>query len=89
MVIKFSRKFSKQDTKADKKIKLAFNQRLKIFFKNKSHPRLYNHPLKGKLNGYRSISITGDWRAIYSESEKKRGKIVIFEMLGTHGQLYN
>lgn len=88
MVIKFSRKFTKQYNKADESIKSAFNKRLKLFFHNQSHTLLYNHPLRGKLAGYRSISITGDWRAIYSESEKKRSKIIIFEMLGTHGQLY-
>lgn len=88
MVVKFSRRFTKQYAKADESIKSSFNKRLKLFFRNQFNPLLYNHPLRGKLTGYRSISITGDWRAIFSQDENKRSKIVIFEMLGTHGQLY-
>lgn len=43
--------------------------------------------LKGSYLGFRSINITGDWRAIYSEEKNKKGdKTVIFEVLGTHSQ---
>ncbi|GAI64559.1 unnamed protein product, partial [marine sediment metagenome] len=34
---------------------------------------------------YRSINITGDWRALYSKPDKD---IIIFEALGIHSQLY-
>lgn len=89
MQIKFARRFTKQYEKADQKIRTAFDKRLKLFTQNPSHPQLNNHTLTGQLSGYRSINITGDWRALYSESSDKDGTIrIIFEILGTHSQLY-
>lgn len=45
--------------------------------------------LTGKLAPYRSINITGDWRALYSEDVDDEGnKTFIFEALGAHSQLY-
>lgn len=82
--IDFSRKFDKDLRKADIKIKKKFRQRLSFFIKNKDNVLLRNHELKGEWVGYRSINITGDWRAIY---EEKNG-VVIFVALGTHSQLY-
>ncbi|PJE58070.1 MAG: hypothetical protein COU81_02675, partial [Candidatus Portnoybacteria bacterium CG10_big_fil_rev_8_21_14_0_10_36_7] len=67
MSVRYSKKFVKQYEKTDTKIRKAFEKRLKIFLKNHSNPQLRNHPLKGELSGYRSINITGDWRALYSE----------------------
>lgn len=89
MQIKFTRKFSKQYDKAGKKIKVAFNNRLKLFSKDQFHPQLNNHRLTGKLKGHRSINITGDWRAIFSETRDVEGnQVSIFEIIGTHSQLY-
>ena len=89
MKVKFSRKFSKLYDRTESKIKLAFQERLKLFLQNPLDPLLNNHLLKGKLKDYRSINITGDWRALYSESTAKAGTIIItFEALGTHSQLY-
>lgn len=80
----FSSRFRKQHQKANANIKSAFLKRLKIFEQNPHDPILRNHVLSGNYKGFRSINITGDWRAIYSE----KGSIIIFEMLGTHSQLY-
>ena len=85
MQISFSKTFEKQYKKAPYKTQQVFDKRFKIFIKNPFKPILKNHSLKGKFKGYRSINITGDWRAIYSQPKKK---IVIFEVLGTHSQLY-
>ena len=86
MKIKFTKKFSKQYDRSPQKVKLAFNGRLKLFIKDKHHPLLYNHALTGNYAGFRSISITGDWRALYSEAEN--GELIFFEFIGTHSQLY-
>lgn len=84
MEIKYSLKFKRQFNKANPKIKKAFVQR-RVLFKNNQHsPLLRNHALTGSFKGYRSINVTGDWRAIYSE----KGSTVVFELLGTHSQLY-
>ena len=84
MEIEFSARFRKQYQKADKKIKKAFYKRLKLFRQDPFYPLLNNHLLIGRYREYRSINITGDWRAIYS----RQRNIIVFEMLGTHSQLY-
>ena len=89
MYINFSKKFKKQQNKADAKIKSALNKKIKLFLQDQFTPHLHNHALIGEFKGYRSINITGDFRALYSESVDKDGnQIIIFEMLGTHSQLY-
>lgn len=85
MQINFSKVFGKQYRKAPHKIQQVFDKKFKVFTKNPFNPILNNHLLKGKLKVYRSINITGDWRAFYSQPNKD---IVIFEFLGTHSQLY-
>ncbi len=86
--IDYSNKFNKQLKKAPSVILIAFRNRLAIFINNPQHPLLNNHALSGKLKGYRSINISGDWRAIYSEYIIDKEKVIIFGMLGTHSQLY-
>ncbi len=86
--IDYSRKFIKQLKKAPLSIKIAFKNRFNLFLKNPFVPILNNHLLKGRYSNSRSINITGDWRAIYSETLKKKEKVAIFLALGTHSQLY-
>lgn len=87
--INFSGKFDKQLKKSPLEIKLAFRRRLQLFINNPFNLQLNNHSLTGRLKGYRSINITGDWRAIYSGyRDDNNRKVIIFEMLGTHSQLY-
>ena len=89
MQIKFAKKFKKQYEKASIKIKDAFDKRFELFKGNPYKPILNHHQLIGKYSGKRSINITGDWRAIYSEQIDVKGdKIIIFETLGTHSKLY-
>ena len=88
MTVQFTKKFRKQLANADQKVQNAFEDRLVLFFKDQQHPMLNNHRLMGRLLGSRNINITGDWRAIYSERDMGTNAIVIFELLGTHGQLY-
>jgi addiction module RelE/StbE family toxin len=45
---------------------------------------LRNHPLSGKYEGFRSIDVTEDWRALY----RKEPERIIFVDIGTHTQLY-
>ena len=87
--IDYSKEFLKQLKKAPYEIKIAFTKRLKLFIDNPFSSQLNNHLLTGKYSGYRSININGDWRAVYSVSIDKQGnQIIIFELLGTHSQLY-
>lgn len=87
MQIEYSKKFIKEFKKCPVNIKTNFKTRLEIFIKNQYHSILNNHPLTGKLKNYRSLNITGDWRAIFEELNK--GQIIYFVAIGTHGQLYS
>lgn len=82
--IDYSKGFDKQLRKAPLPIKIAFRQRFELFLINPFHPQLNNHTLTGEYRHFRSINITGDWRAVYSEEKD----VIIFELLGTHSQLY-
>ena len=87
--VNLSKGYLKQLERAPGKIRNSVVERLEIFKKDRFHPLLNNHSLTGNYKGFRSINITGDWRAIYSETKDEKGNItVIFELLGTHSQLY-
>lgn len=58
--IDFTASFLKQYKKAPLKIRENWIRKLEIFKNNPSDLRLNNHPLKGRLLGYKSINITGD-----------------------------
>ena len=89
MTVRFAARFRKQYKKADAYIGLRLDSRLDLFLNNPFDPVLNNHLLTGKFRNYRSINITGDWRALYSERLDADGdRIIIFEILGTHSQLY-
>lgn len=89
MNVRYDRKFRRQYDKADAKIRSAFIDRLRLFCDNPRHPLLHNHLLTGSYQEYRSINVTGDWRAIYMESRSATGEIIIeFKLFGTHSQLY-
>ncbi|MCL4419782.1 type II toxin-antitoxin system mRNA interferase toxin, RelE/StbE family [Patescibacteria group bacterium] len=86
--IDFSSTFDKQLKKAPLKIRIAFEKRIELFLTDPFNSQLKNHQLTGKLKNYRSINITGDWRALYSTNKIDKENVVLFEALGTHSQLY-
>ncbi|MBM3209118.1 type II toxin-antitoxin system mRNA interferase toxin, RelE/StbE family [Candidatus Shapirobacteria bacterium] len=84
--VEFSQRFVKSLRKAPRKIQIAYRTRLELFLTDKYYPILNNHALTGKYREYRSINISGDWRAIFREFEN--GNVVYFDFLGTHSKLY-
>ncbi|PIU03792.1 hypothetical protein COT44_01395 [Candidatus Shapirobacteria bacterium CG08_land_8_20_14_0_20_39_18] len=89
MLVRFSKDFGKSYQKADLKTRINFDKRLKLFSEKPFNSQLHNHLLIGKYSGFRSINITGDWRAIFSvQIDSKGNQTVVFELLGTHSQLY-
>lgn len=84
MTIDFHRDFTKEFKKLHSKIKKKFQDRLILFEKDEFHPALNNHLLRGSYQGYRSINVTGDIRAIY----RKNAQEVIFVQIGSHSSLY-
>ena len=82
----YHKNFKKRYIKFTKPIRQKCDQKLVIFSENPYDPLLHNHQLLGKYQGYRSINITADIRALYkivSEDE------VLFVFLGTHSELYS
>lgn len=85
MLVKFHRDFEKKYLKLIVSQKAQLKERLNLFIRDEFDPLLNNHPLKGVYNGYRSINITGDVRAIYKHLAKDA---VVFIALGKHSELY-
>ena len=85
MNIRFHKQFTTELTKRSKKEQELVKDRLKLFLLDPFHPRLRNHPLKGRYLSYRSIDIRPDLRAVYKEVDSDE---IIFITLGNHGTLY-
>lgn len=74
--------------KVDVKIRKSVKVRILLFSKNPHDPQLNNHPLQRRWQGYRSIDITADWRAIFKEVTIRNDIVAYFVAIGTHKQLY-
>ena len=85
MTIQYSKKFIKQLAKQPAKIQNALYKKLLLFEENLYEPLLRNHALTGEFKGMYSINVTGDVRAIY---EIIGDQIFLYQMIGTHSQLY-
>jgi addiction module RelE/StbE family toxin len=85
MTVGYSKTFIKQSKKLSPDLRQKLYQRITLFVSNPLDPALRNHALKGKYRQYRSMDITGDIRALYTQ----RGDNYIFEVVGTHSQLYS
>lgn len=81
-------KFIKTLKKLDVRIRKDFKKRITIFAKNPFDLQLNNHKLKDEYEGYRSIDITIDYRAIYEEINEDDEPIAYFFLIGKHQQLY-
>ena len=84
MRISFSRNFIKQVKKLDHSLRNKIYANITLFSKNPLDSKLRNHSLNGKYKNYRSIDITGDFRILYIQV----GDETIFDIAGTHSQLY-
>ena len=85
MHVDYHKRFQKQYKKLLPKIRDKVKERLHIFNDNPFAQELNNHPLHGEYDGYRSINVTGDLRAVYDVQEDQ---IIKFLFLDTHSTLY-
>lgn len=85
MIIDFHKSFHKQAAILKPAQKNRLKNALLKFEDQPYHPDLYNHPLTGEWQGFRSISFGGDWRAHYKIIDDDT---VLFVAVGTHSQLY-
>ena len=84
MKVRLHKKFKKSLKKQPRKIQLKFKEKFFIFEDNQFHYSLNNHALTGKLQGWRSINITGDIRVHYVEI----GNEIVLMDIGSHAELY-
>lgn len=84
MTVAYSKDFIKQAKKLNSELRKKLLQRIDLFINDPLDPVLRNHALKGKYKAYRSIDITGDMRALYLQQNGE----AIFDVVGTHSQLY-
>jgi addiction module RelE/StbE family toxin len=85
MLLLTNKNFDKAYSKLPETVKVKFKQRRSIFLTDEFNVILNNHSLSGQYARFRSINITGDFRAIYYRLEQDT---VIFVDIGTHNQLY-
>ena len=88
MTIRYSPALLKKLRKVNVRVRKSFKNRLLIFSKDPNYPLLNNHPLEREYQGFRSIDITANWRALYTEKEEGQEPVAYFELLGTHKELY-
>lgn len=81
---KLVRKLKKQDVRLRKGFKAAIN----LSSKDPHDPQLDNHELQREWEGFRSIDITSDWRAIYEYKLVGKEIVAFFVAIGAHKELY-
>src|SRR3954452_4810041 len=86
--ITFLDRFDKRLTNAPDEIQEASAQPFELFLEDPHHPQLRNHELRENFAGLRSIDVTGDWRAVFKETQSGRRKVIKFYVIGTHKELY-
>lgn len=89
MEIEFDPEFRRQYDNANVRIQNQVKARLRIFKKDPENLELNNHTLKRDWEGYRSIDITNDYRAVYQEKTEGEETVAYFVAIGTHEELYS
>ena len=85
MIVRFSKNYKKQYKKLTPKLQKQTRLRIELWQEDPGNAILRHHELKGRLKGSYSINITGDVRAIYEIID---GEMYLYQMIGTHSQLY-
>ncbi len=86
MNISFHKHFDKRLARLPLKVRKKAIEHIKIFQDEPFARVLDNHALVGKWTGYRSIDVTGDYRAIYSLVSDNFAK---FYTIDKHSNLYS
>ena len=76
---------AKQYERLPLNIQKKFDERLLLFQKDPRDPLLRIHKLKGEKKPLKSMNITGDYRALFTQEDKDT---ITFHEIGTHSQLY-
>jgi len=81
----YHQNFKRSYKKLPGKLKQKASERILLFLDEPYNALLNNHALAGKYLGYRSINVTGNFRAIYRLLENN---VAHFVALDTHSNLY-
>jgi addiction module RelE/StbE family toxin len=84
MKVSYTKNFLRQYAKLVPKIRQKVDERVLLWQDDPLNSQLRDHQLKGKYKQYRSVDITGDYRALYLREEN----LATFDIVGTHSQLY-
>lgn len=74
--------------KVNVRIRKRVNEKMLLFSENPNDPLLDNHALQREYQGYMSIDVTSDYRAVYKEAQIGDDIVAYFITLGTHKELY-
>ena len=85
MRIRFHRNFRKNYARLPGKLRTQFKKRLKLFLKDPFDPLLNNQALHGQCRQFRSINVTGDFRALFRMLGDDTAEFVLIDR---HGNLY-
>ena len=88
MIVRTHPNFDKHFKKRIKpypKLVIKFQERIDAFLANPRDPILKDHQLTGDKSGFRSFSVTGNYRVTYEKITKDE---VILMDIGTHPQVY-
>jgi addiction module RelE/StbE family toxin len=85
MKILIHKHFEKDYKKLRPKVKLRWREQRDLFIREPFNVALNNHSLRGRYEGFRSIDVTGDYRALYKHLGEK---MALFIRINTHRNLY-
>lgn len=88
MIVQYDPDFLDKLKSVNVRIRKSFNQKIELFKKDPYNLQLDNHELQREYEGYRSIDITSDYRALYEEAQSGNETIAYFSLLGTHKELF-
>lgn len=88
MKVQADPQFQRKIKKLNVRIQKSFKEAIKIFKSDPLHSQLDNHALREEWEGFRSIDITNDYRAIYEEIHEGDETVAYFVAIGTHQELY-
>jgi len=88
MKVQLAPKLIAKVKKQDAIIRKSFRIAIGLFSKDPDYLELNNHSLKRAWEGFRSIDVTSDLRAIYQQIDETDETFAYFVDLGTHDQLY-
>jgi addiction module RelE/StbE family toxin len=78
------RSFEKDFSKCSAKVKMQTEKRTALYMKDRFHPLLRMHALRGEYEGCFSINVNADVRVIFYLD----GDTIHLLRVGTHAQLY-